>query len=378
MRILNLTCIRRTSSRLTDPIIMAAILVSLVLIFTATESRGQDSPKPLIKIIATGGTIANTLPVSNAAEGAMAPEARIAIESVIETIRDTYPETRKVLDSVEFDILDLIRVGSSALTGENYLQIARAANEAAQDPAVKGVIVTQGTTTSEITAYFLHLLVKSDKPIVLVNSQRRHGMVSNDGDKNFVDAVSVVLSEGAAGKGALVVSNQTINSGREVLKTSVRPDAFVSGEHGILGIIEEDRVDFYRAPTRRHTVNSEFDVNSITSLPKVEIIYAYYDADPALILAAAGGSTKGIIINGLTTRGSPHSSQQSALDELADKGMPIVSTTRGGVNNRIPLGSQEKYIEGDNLVAHKARILLQLALTKTSDPIEIQRIFNEY
>src|SRR5690606_15382861 len=133
--------------------------------------------------------------------------------------------------------IDLIRVGSAELTGENYLQIARTVNEVIQDPAVKGVIVTQGTTTSEVTAYFLHLLVKSSKPVVVVNSQRRHGTVSNDGDKNFVDAVSVVLSPDAVGKGALVVSNQTINSGREVLKTSVRPDAFVSGEHGILGII---------------------------------------------------------------------------------------------------------------------------------------------
>ncbi|MGH9784329.1 MAG: asparaginase domain-containing protein, partial [Terriglobia bacterium] len=231
---------------------------------------------------------------------------------------------------------------------------------------------------SEDTAFFLHLLVKSDKPVVVANSQRQHGTVGNDGDKNFVDAVRVVLSPAAAGKGAVVVSNQTINSGREVLKTSVRPDAFVSGEHGLLGIIEADRVDFYRAPTRRHTLRSEFDVASITALPKVEIVYSYFDADPALIEAAAKAGAKGVVVNGFTTGGSPYSTQQRMLQELAAKGVPVVLTARGGMNNRIPFDEANPFIEGDNFVAHKARILLQLALTRTTDPKEIQRIFDEY
>jgi L-asparaginase len=131
-------------------------------------------------------------------------------------------------------------------------------------------------------------------------------------------------------------------------------------------------------PTRRHTTRSEFDVNAITSLPKVEIVYAYYDADPDLIRTAAMNGAKGIVVNGITTRGSPNANQTPVLEELADQGIPVVLTTQGGVNNRIPLNSQDKFISGDNLVAHKARILLQLALTRTSEPGEIQRIFNEY
>jgi L-asparaginase len=305
-------------------------------------------------------------------------DGRLPIEEVIGDIRKNFPETHALLDSVTFEVIDLIRVGSGSLSGENFLEIARTANQVIQEPAVKGVIVTQGTTTSEDTAFFLNLLVRSQKPIVVTNSQRRHGTVSNDGDKNFVDSVAVVLSPQAVGKGAMVVNNQTIKSGRDVLKTSVRPDAFVSGEHGVLGVIEEDRVDFYRAPTRRHTHQSEFDIQSITTLPKVEIVYAYYDADPALIDAAAKAGAKGIVFNGLTTRGSPHGSQRPAVDKLLETGIPIVLTARGGMNNRIPLQADDDFIEGDNLVAHKARILLQLALTKTSDPKEIQRIFNEY
>lgn len=326
----------------------------------------ESSRKSLIKIVATGGTIANTR------------DGRIPIQQVITDIRKSFPETVESLDSVHFEVLDLIRVGSDRFTSKDFLDVARAVNHAAQEPEVVGVIVTQGTVTSEETAYFLQLLVRSTKPVVLSNSQRRHGTVGNDGDKNFVDAVSVVLSPEAVGKGALVVSNQTINSGREVLKTSVRPDAFVSGEHGILGVIDSDRVTFYRAPTRRHTIHSEFDINQITSLPKVEVLSAYYDADPALIQAAVDLGVKGIVLNGLTPGGRPHEVQRPIFEALADKGVPIVRTARGGVNNRVVVDSKDKFIGGDNLPAHKARILLQLALTQTSDLKEIQRIFNEY
>jgi len=243
---------------------------------------------------------------------------------------------------------------------------------------VKGVIVTHGTTVTEETAYFLQLLVRSAKPVVITNSQRRHGTISNDGDKNLIDAISVVLSPEANGKGVLVVHNQTINSGREVLKTNGRPGAYLSAIYGVLGIIDNDRVTFYRSPAKRHTINSEFDISNISVLPKVEVISAYYDADPHLIEAAADLGVKGIVLNGLTTSGGPHIVQQPVLEKLADQGIPIVRTARGGMNNRVTVNPDDKFIEGDNLVAHKARILLQLALTKTSDMKEIQRIFNEY
>ena len=337
-----------------------------VVILLAAAGFAQETAKPIVKIVATGGTIANQ------------PDGRVAVDKVIADIRRNFPETHELLDSVRLEVEDILRQGSSSLSGENFLAIARTVNRVIQEPGVRGVIVTHGTSTSEDTAFFLNLLVKSDKPVIVANSQRMHTTLGNDGDKNFIDAIRVVLSPAAVGKGAMVVSNQTINSGREVLKTSVRPDAFVSGEHGLLGIIEADRVDFYRAPTRRHTARSEFDVTSITELPKVEIVYAYFDADPALIQAAANAGAKGIIVNGFTTGGAPYRTQLGALEELAEKGIIVVQTARGGLNNRIPFDEDDKFIEGDNFVAHKARILLQLALTKTSDPKEIQRIFDEY
>ena len=350
----------------TGPRLLRGIGSLALIALWAWAASAQEAAKPVIKIVATGGTIANQL------------DGRVPFEKVIADIRKNFPETHKLLDSVKFDVVDILRVGSSSLSGENFLEIVQTVNRAIQEPGVTGVIVTHGTSTSEDTAFFLHLLVKSDKPVVVANSQRQHGTVGNDGDKNFVDAVRVVLSPAAVGKGAMVVSNQTINSGRDVLKTSVRPDAFVSGEHGLLGVIEEDRVDFYRAPTRRHTTRSEFDLSSIPALPKVEIVYSYFDADPALIEAAAKSGARGIVVNGFTTTGSPYTTQQKVLQELSERGIPVVLTARGGMNNRIPFEETNQFIEGDNFVAHKARILLQLALTRTTDPKEIQRIFDEY
>ena len=256
-------------------------LVLFLRLFSFSAS-GQGHTRPVIKIVATGGTIANTL------------AGRTSIEQIIADIQKNFPETRALLESVEFEVTDLARMGSQDFSSQEFLNIARTVNKAIDNPGVKGVIVTQGTYSSEETAYFLHLLVKSDKPVIIANSQRRHGTVGNDGDKNFVDAVAVVLSPDAVGKGAMVVTNQTINSGREVLKTSIRPDAFVSGVLGVLGIIESDRVTFYRSPTRRHTSRSEFDINTISTLPKVEVISSYFDADPQLIRAAADLGVQGI------------------------------------------------------------------------------------
>lgn len=353
---------QQTSGHLVATIFVVALLLGL----PSPLAFGQIQDFPVIKIISAGGTIANTR------------QGRVSIERVIVDIKNSFPETHKALDNVKFDITDLMQIGSQDFSSYEFLTIARAANKAITDPRIKGVIVTQGTFSTEETAYFLHLLVKSNKPIVVVNSQRLHKTLGNDGDKNFIDAVSVVLSPDAAGKGALVVTNQTINSGREVLKTSVRPGGFISGVLGVLGIIERDRVTFYRAPTRRHTLRSEFDIKDITTLPKVVVISSYFDADPQLIRAAADLGIQGIVINGFTNGGIPYKDQRPILEELANKGIVIVLTARGGINNRVAVTPHNLFVEGDNLVAHKARILLQLALTKTDDRDEIQRIFNEY
>jgi L-asparaginase len=353
------------------------LAVMIAVLFSAVSGPvvvAQE--RPLIRVVATGGTIAH-----------LGNNNRLPFEEVIADIHQRFPETHPLLDSVRIEVDNTLTTGSGGLTGDNVLQIARAVQKAVADPEVQGVIVTHGTTTSDETAYYLHLLIRTDKPVVLTNSQRLHGIVGNDGDRNFIESIEVVLSREAAGKGVLLVHNSSISSAREVTKGSYRPGGFQSGEFGLMGIIGAETalrarertpvVSFYRAPTRRHTSRSEFDLDSITELPRVEILVAHRDAEGSLAQVAIDKGARGIVILGTTAFGRPNRSQTAVMEALAKKGIPIVLTTRGGVNNWIE-GSSEPFISGDNLPMQKAKILLELALTRTTDFAEIQRMFNEY
>ncbi len=313
---------------------------------------------PLIKIVSTGGTIANT---SN---------GLIAINEVLKDI----PEAAKMAD---FEITEATRVRSGSMRLAQWLDIAQAVRQAAEDPRVDGIIVPHGTFTVEETAYFLHLTIRTDKPLVLVASQRMHDAVGNDGDRNLLDAIRVTLSPEARGKGVLVVLHEEIHSAREVVKTNQRPAGFVSLGRGILGHIEKDQASFYYAPLRRHTYRSEFDIGEIPRLPRVDVVATYVGADDAPARACVEAGAEGLVVNGYAYSGRPAADQQEGLARIASSGIPVVLTNRGG-GGRIPVNLEDPYLQGDTLVAHKARILLMLGLTKTKNPRELQRMFNEY
>jgi L-asparaginase len=313
---------------------------------------------PLIKIISTGGTIANT---SN---------GLIAIDDVLKDI----PQARRMAD---FEITEATRVRSGQLRLAHWFDIARAATAAAADPRVDGIIVTHGTFTTEETAYFLHLTIRTEKPIVVVASQRKHDEVGNDGDRNFVDATRLVLSPDARGKGVLVTLHEEVHSAREVVKTNQRPGGFVSPGRSMLGHIEEDQVSFFAAPTRRHTSRSEFDIREIKELPRVDVIAAYVGGDDAAAQACVSAGAKGLVISGYAYNGRPSADQLEGIEKIAASGIPVVLSNRGG-QGRIPVNWDDPFIQGDSLVPHKARILLMLGLTKSKDPRELQRMFNEY
>jgi L-asparaginase len=313
---------------------------------------------PRIKIISTGGTIVNT------------KNGLIGVEDLLKDI----PQARQ---SADFDIAEVTRVRGGSIRLDQWIEIARAIAGAADDPAVDAVILTHGTFTLEETVYFLHLSAPISKPVVCVASQRTHDSVGNDGDRNFLDAVRVALSPDAAGKGVLVVLHEEIHSARDVVKTNQRPGGFVSPGQGMLGHIEIDQVSFYRAPMRRHTYRSEFDIRRIERLPRVDIIAAYVGADAAAVRACADAGARGLVVHGYAFNGNPAIDQREELKRLAAAGIPVVVSSRGGAG-RVPWASDSPFVTGDTLPAHKARILLMLALSKTSDPREIQRMFNEY
>jgi len=313
---------------------------------------------PLIKIISTGGTIANT------------GHGLIAIDEVLKDI----PQARAMAD---FEVVEATRVRSGQMRLAQWLDVARAASAAAADSRIDGIIVTHGTFTTEETAYFLHLCVRTEKPLVIVASQRKHDEVGNDGDRNMLDAIRLVLTPEARGKGVLVTLHEEIHSAREVVKTNQRPGGFHSLGRGILGHIEDDQVSLYAIPTRRHTSRSEFDIRDILELPRVDVIAAYVGGDDTAAQACVTAGAQGLVVSGYAYNGRPSADQLAGIEKLAAAGIPVVLASRGG-QGRIPVDWHDPFIQGDSLIPHKARILLMLGLTKTKDPQELQRMFNEY
>jgi len=342
-----------------DPIRCAVI----VLLVSGMSAAAAQEPLPLVKVVATGGTIANT------------PSGRLNAAEVADAI----PALKRV---ARLEVEEVVRVGSSSITLENWLRLARRINEIlAQEAEVKGVVVTHGSNTVEETGYFLSLTIKSDKPVVLTAAQRQFTTLSSDSPKNFLQAVRVAASDDARGKGALIVTNDVINAARDVTKNvTYRLETYNSRDLGVLGYVDEDRITFYRTPLKQHTTATPFDVSRLQKLPRVDIVTSYVDADGALIDAAvAHAKVEGLVIAGFPT-GSATPAMEQAMNRAAAKGIPVVMTNRGGTGRITDTRGKEArpLIFGDNLTPQKARILLMLALTTTRDPAEIQRIFQTY
>lgn len=316
-----------------------------------------------VRIIATGGTIANT------------DSGRLGIAQVLEDIGRQHPTWRDLLGSVSID--DVLREGAETFTPREWITIAAAVNRAAESADVDGVVVTHGTYTAEETAYFLHITAQTDKPVVVVCSQRKHGTVGNDGDRNLIDAIRVAGSPDAGSHGVLVVMNEEIHCAREITKTNQRPGGFRSNSYGLLGSVEADRVTLYRRPLRRHTTTSEFVVREGDILPRVDIAAAYAGADGTAVDAFASAGARGIVLNGFSFSGKPHHLQLPSLRRAVEAGVAVVLTNRGG-DGRIPVQTEDGFVRGDALTAQKARVLLTLALVVGREHHDLQRIFDEY
>lgn len=321
--------------------------------------------QPTIAIVATGGTIGNT------------ETGRLPIEQVLEDIRTRHPGTDPSA-LARLRIEDVIREGAETFTPTEWLLIARAVQAQVDDPGVAGVLITHGTYTAEETAYFLHLAVRTSKPVVVVCSQRKHGTIGNDGDKNLYDAVRVAIAPAAAGRGVMLLLNEEIHSARDVTKTNQRPSGFTSGGYGFLGSVEADGPTFYRSPSRRHTEGSEFELpKPPIELPRVDIVATYAGADGVAVDAFCAAGARGLVVNGFSFSGKPHHRQLASLDAAVAQGVAVVLVNRGG-QGRIPVETGDGFVRGDNLTAQKARVLFSLALTATNDATRLQRIFDEY
>jgi len=219
-----------------------------------------------------------------------------------------------------------------------------------------------------------------------VAAQRKFTELSSDSPKNFLEAVQVASSDKAVGKGVLIVLNDEISAARDARKVmSYRMETIESGDLGNLGYVDDSGVEFYRNPVRKHTEAAEFDIGQISVLPRVDIIYSYAGAPGDIVECAVKHGAEGIVVAGFPTGASAHSGDPSLPwqdDEIKklvkETNIPVVMTNRGGVGRILPNSKRPQYILGDNLVPQKARILLMLALIRTKDRKEIQRMFNEY
>jgi L-asparaginase len=286
-------------------------------------------------------------------------------------------------------------VASSELTLAQWLGLSKRINEIfSSDKDLAGIVVTSGTDTLEETAFFLHLTIRDPRPVVVVGSMRNPSTVGYEGAANLLEGVRVAADPASRNKGALVVLNDEINSARNVTKTdALRLQTFRSREFGQLGVVDRDRVVFFNQILQRHNDQIEFDITRVNELPRVDVIMVYQGASGDLIKAAVDNGAKGIVI-AVAGAGATSGTQSEGLNYAASKGVFIVTSTRTG-SGRIappqrdgdapavpPTAEQQRRrqftIAGEDHIPVKARVLLMVALTKTTDRNELQRIFSQY
>jgi L-asparaginase/glutamin-(asparagin-)ase len=350
---------------------MWALFACLFLL--ALDAHAQASKLPNVVILATGGTIAGTGATSTTTVGYTA--AKVGVDALIKAV----PELQKIANVSGEQVF---QIASESMTNEHWLTLAKRVNTLLAQPNVDGIVITHGTDTLEETAYFLNLVVKSNKPVVLVGSMRPSTAISADGPLNLYNAVALAGSKEAIGKGVLVALNDQINAAREVTKTNtVNADTFKTTELGFLGYIVGGKAHFYRESLRKHTADTEFDVSNLTSLPAVDIAYSYANVGTAAIDAFVAQGDAGIIHAG-TGDGSLPARTKPALIAAHKKGVIIVRASRVGqgivARNGEANDDELDFVVADTLNPQKARILLMLALTKTHDTKEIQRMFYTY
>ncbi len=332
---------------------------------------GMAYAKPKIAILATGGTIAGSIDSSVATTGYTA--GVVGVDVLIQAVP-------QIKDLAEISGQQIANIDSSNMTDEIQLKLAKEINKLFAS-GIDGVVITHGTDTMEETAYFLNLTIKSDKPVVLVGAMRPSTAISADGPKNLYNAVALAADKQSKGKGVMVAMNDKIQSARGVVKThSLNVDAFSSPDFGDLGYIVDGKVFFYNNAAKAHTKKSPFDVSKLTSLPKVDILYTYSnDGSGAAAKALVADGAKGLVIAG-SGAGSIHQNQKEVLKELLKQDVSVIVSSRV-VAGRVAVGDADAklgFISAEDLNPQKARILLALALTKTSDTKKIQEYFLKY
>lgn len=330
--------------------------------------------KPKVAVIGTGGTI------TAIGKGPLDLFDYTATGKMLQAdeLVAKFPDVATVAEIVP---IRFKAVPSTAVAFPEWKQIVLEADKAAAEhPDLAGIVVLHGTATLEETAYALNLTAKVSIPIVLVGAQRPASALSTDAGLNLVNAVRTAASPQARGLGVLVCLNDEVQCAREVTKTSTaRLQTFRSADFGVLGHADGDAVMFYRRPIRKCAPDTEFDIRGLDALPRVDIAYAYAGDDGTAIRAFVAAGAKGIVMAAFAP-GLPSPPEMEALKEARVAGVVVLMSSRAG-SGRVFKSSRTRdagFLTADNLTPQKARILLALALTRTSEPSEIERMFATY
>lgn len=356
---------------------LAALLVAASAPVTAQgQARPADkgarvrTERPHVVILATGGTIAGA-----GSTGYGYTSGQFKVSDLIKAV----PHLDKL---ARLSGEQVANIGSQDMNDQVWLALAHRINTLLADPSVDGIVVTHGTDTMEETAYFLDLVVKSEKPVVLVGSMRPATAVSADGPANLYNAVATAADPGARGRGVLVVINDQIHSARNVTKTNTtNVQTFESPQRGEAGLVNAGAITWFEPMDKRHTSETEFSVKGVDVLPRVDIIYAHANMDATLIDAAIAAGAKGIVIAGVGD-GNMSKSAIDALARAAREGILVVRSTRlpAGMVMRNAEVPDDKlgFVASGELNPGKSRVLAQLALLKTNDPRRVQQMFRQY
>ena len=325
----------------------------------------------MVALIGTGGTIASVA-------GAQTQLSDYTVTAAVDALIEAVPELQSL---AAFEFEQVCNIESHAIDDALLLRIAHRVNASLALDHVSAVVITHGTDTLEETAYFLNLVVKSEKPVVLVGAMRPSSALSADGPLNLFHAVAVAVCRESVGKGVLVVMNDRIVAARHATKGhTTNVDAFVVPEQGCLGVVCGLDVQYFSAPLRRHTIMSEFRIEpALQALPRVDIIYDYQGAGTHLYEAAIAAGVRGIVL-AATGNGSLSPAALAGATMAREQGVAFVRASRvwqGSVRPSQrdgPLG----VVAAQSLNPQKARVLLRLALLEPRDRASLQRLFDDY
>jgi L-asparaginase len=331
------------------------VATALVLLTLAVQASAQ--PPPHVRLVATGGTIADR------------GDSRLTYDELLDSVPDLSAYART--SGEQFS-----NMSSGSLTLEQWLQLARRLIEILDDdPELAGIVISSGTDSLEELAYFLHLTVRDVRPVVLVGAMRPPGTPDEDGPDNLLAGFRVAAHPESRGRGALVVLDGAIHGAREVTKADTdRLDAFRSPPDGPIGRVGVDGVEF-RAPISAALASwSEFDVSAVDKLPRVDVILSYQDAPGDLMRAAVDLGAQGLVIAALGA-GATSGTQASAAQYAAERSVVVVRSTRTGAGR---VRQRPEALAAGDLQPVKARVLLMLALTRTTEHDEIQALFDRH